>query len=125
MTKQEMLARTEEALEAQFDRLTSRVNALVEEAWEESRKGVYTEKAEEFAKEIVELTKQKYRATWALPESELPIRYSDDFEEYYGPEARCPECDARWIMNERERMHFCPGCGRPVQWTKGRTEEKT
>ena len=58
MTKQEMLARTEEALEAQFEKTRNRVKALIEEAWEEGKASAGTEKAEEFAREIVEQVKK-------------------------------------------------------------------
>ena len=58
MTKQEMLARTEEALEAQFEKTRNRVKALIDEAWEEGKASAGTEKAEEFAREIVEQVKK-------------------------------------------------------------------
>lgn len=122
MTKQEMLAYAEAKIEEINALILGTIKDIVCDAWDKGRESANTDAAEEFAREIVELTNYKLNTGWRYPEKELAILFSDDFEQFYGPVATCPKCDIRWLMSDRKEMHFCPGCGRPVKWSKENEE---
>ena len=64
---------------------------------------------------------QKYldsltRAINLLVDNE-PLKVKDDrVDEYYSYVAQCPACECTWIMGNDDDMHYCPGCGKVVEW---------
>ena len=58
MTKQELLAEAEKTIEAGFELIRGKLKDIVCDAWEEGKKSADTEKAEVFAREIVEQVKK-------------------------------------------------------------------
>lgn len=64
---------------------------------------------------------QKYlydlsRAMYLLEDKE-PLKIQDNrVDEYYGLVAECPSCYCTWIMGDDAQMHYCPGCGKVVEW---------
>lgn len=72
----------------------------------EMHKGGYIHVPQEEAEAILELLKGQ---------EPLVIRKEIE-DEIYDYIANCPECGMAWAMCRREKMRFCPGCGRAVKW---------
>ena len=76
MTKQEMLAEAEKIIEAGFELIRGKLKDIVCDAWEEGKKSAGTEKAEEFAREIVEQVKKSIIVPYEMKLSE-PTKTTD------------------------------------------------
>ena len=53
----------------------------------------------------------------SINRQELPLKIkASHIDDYYGVVARCPSCDSSWIMKDDKVLHYCPSCGKAVEW---------